>query len=410
MTLKLSGKLQGNVYAQPSKSAAHRALICAGLSQGTSVIENIEQSKDIEATARCLEAIGVCDVEFFGNTAHVRGGKPAKEYPILDCGESGSTYRFMLPISAALCKHTKFVGAPRLFERPITPLTDELAAHGAIFENNSISGGLIGGEYKVAGNVSSQYITGLLFALPLLGQKSSIKLTTPLESAGYVDMTIDMQKKFGVKNTFSEGVYSIHNAKYKACDVRVEGDYSHAAFFAVAGAIGEGVAIEGLNGKSLQGDKEILRILDDMGAKIEIRANRVTVFPGNLTATDIDAKDIPDLVPVLAVAACAAKGKTTIYNAERLRIKESDRLQTISEGLNQIGADVTVSEDGLVINGTKLTGGHASSAGDHRIAMSLAVASALCKNPVVLEGAEHVSKSAPQFWDEFKSLGGIVIE
>ncbi|MFZ5974241.1 MAG: 3-phosphoshikimate 1-carboxyvinyltransferase, partial [Bacillota bacterium] len=277
----------------------------------------------------------------------------------------------------------------------------------------TVSGRLSPGTYEMPGNVSSQFLTGLLFALPVLNGDSRIRLSSPLESGGYVEMTRAMQARFGVHSAFSDA-FTLHipgNQRYTPCAVRVEGDYSHAAFFLVAGAIGGNITLAGLSADTTQGDRAIIDILRRMGADVREDENGVHVCGQSLRGTEIDASQIPDLVPVLSVAACAAKGETRIYNAARLRFKECDRLSAVAQELSALGADISESADALHIRGTgALKGGSCKSHGDHRMAMSLAVASSICTEEVVLDGWECVSKSAAAFWEEFRQLGGCAVE
>lgn len=394
ITIKPS-KLSGKVAAPPSKSVAHRAIICAALACGGKV-DNLEFSKDIIATINALKSIGA-EIETFKNSVIIKGFH-LKDNAILNCYESGSTIRFLIPIVAALGLNATFIGEGRLPERPLDEYKRILSEKGISFtlENNKlplhISGKLKGGQYHVEGNVSSQYITGFLLAFPLVKEECNIALLSPLESAPYVDITTDVMEKFGV----SVNVLCIDkNQAYKASDYTVEGDYSQAAFWLVANALGCKLNIIGLNESSKQGDKEILSIIE----RFKNEEERI-----------IDASQIPDLVPIISVLASLTKGKTIITKAGRLRLKESDRLLATTEALSAIGADISQTDDGLMINGKEiLGGGKAKGFNDHRIVMALAVASVKCKNPVTIEGYECVDKSYPSFFDVFKTLGGEIL-
>lgn len=394
----------------PSKSVTHRAIICAALSQGKSKISNVELSKDIQATINCIEKLGLAAFEYKDKTLFVNSENPdIKENVLLNCGESGSTLRFMIPIAPLFSKSTEFTGEGRLMERPIKPLKAALAKNGINFIGNTVSGELRYGEYDIAGDVSSQFISGLLFALPILKGDSVINLKSELQSIPYVELTRYVQKKFGVNSRFTDSrtIEVMGGQRYTPCDIEIEGDYSHAAFFAVGGAIGGGVTISGLLKDSVQGDKEIFDILEKMGAQVEYGDGYIKVNKSRLHGVTIDAGNIPDLVPVLSVAGVASEGRTQIINASRLRIKESDRLSAISGELKKLGADILMTDDGLIINGGKPLAGHEVFAhNDHRIAMSLAVACAITKGEILLSGSESVAKSAINFWEEFKSLGG----
>ena len=273
-------------------------------------------------------------------------------------------------------------------------------------------GKLEAGIYEIPGNISSQFITGLLFALPLLKGDSEIRLTSALESARYVDMTLQVLKQYGVVVSCTEEGFQIPGGQsYLAQQsVQIEGDWYNAAFWLTAAAMGKKITVTCLDENSTQGDKKILDILKRMGAKVEQRDWEATVTPERLDGTDIDAGDIPDLVPILAAAAAVSRGKTRIYNAGRLRLKESDRLKSVSQVLNGLGGQVRELEDGLEITGReRLAGGRVDAAGDHRIAMMAAVAAMVCENPVEICGAQAVNKSYPGFFEDYQSLGGKVV-
>lgn len=403
MDIKIQpAKLNGTVSIPSSKSYAHRALICAALAEGISVIEGISMSKDIEATISAMSALGAeCTVGENG-TITVKGVGEAPKKAIVDCNESGSTLRFIIPIAAALGVDTEFHGRGRLPERPINIYTRELSEKGIVFDYSNtmpftISGRLLSGVYKIEGDVSSQFITGLLFALPMLEGDSTIQLTSKLESRPYVDITIECLKKFGIEIAEISDCYYIKGSqKYKSCNLKVEGDYSQAAFFYVANALGSNVILENLNENSVQGDKKILDIIMDM------------CYNGKeLVSFDADCSDIPDLVPVLTVLGCFGSGISRIYNAQRLKIKESDRLEAISVTLNKLGGKVTVTDDGLIIEPVKmLHGGVVESFGDHRIVMSAAIAATKADGDIIITGAEAVEKSYPDFFIDYNNLGG----
>ena len=401
--------LGGRIAAIASKSQAHRLLICAALADRATSLSCAELSKDIEATAACLAAL-CADIRYHNAGYHVTPREKAAVCRC-DCGESGSTLRFLLPVAAALGVETTFVLHGRLPERPLSTLWEELEAHGCKLSRPTAdtvrcAGRLTGGTYRMAGNVSSQFISGLLFALPLTGEGSNIMLTSPLESADYVRMTLAALRTFGI--TVGENEHGWHipaGQRYRSCgSARVEGDWSNAAFWLTAGAISGEMTVTGLTPDSPQGDRRIADLLARFGAEVAWRDNTVTVRPRRLRGIDIDARDIPDLVPPLALAAACAEGTTRIYGAERLRIKESDRLQSVAGALNALGAAVEILPDGLLIHGGALTGGTVDSQNDHRIAMLAAIASAVCTEPVTLHGAEAVQKSYPRFWADFEKL------
>ena len=433
-------KLKGRLDALPSKSHAHRVLIAQKLAR----MQNGEAanadnahgsgiptfSKDIEATKNCL--------------AQLDSGSPR-----LNCIESGSTMRFMLPVAMALRDEAVFIGTGKLPSRPISPLREEMERNGCTFspgtpaadaadipdgfsEICTIRGRLQPGTYRLAGNVSSQFITGLLFALPLLDGDSTLELTTALESAGYVDLTLDVLRDFGImidEKRSPEGfnTYVINgNQRYtEPADVTVQGDWSNAAFWLACGALGGDVTLDGVDMTSSQRDKEFADILMQMGAHLEVSScgtsmdstsatgglSSIRCTGNGLSAADIDVAQIPDLVPVLATVMALADGASEITHAERLRIKESDRIFTVHDFLSKLGADITDEGSGLSVIGKRtLSGGEVCGHNDHRIVMAAAVASCGCTGPVIIRGAEAVNKSYPDFFRDFAALGGEVCE
>lgn len=413
------GSLSGKVIIPSSKSICHRAVICAGLSKGTSKISNVIFSEDIEATVMAMKKLGV-SVNMGESTLEIEAeGKLEINNTIIDCNESGSTLRFLIPVGATTAKRIEFTGRGRLADRPLAPYYEIFDKHNLYYKNNNgklpliIEGKLDSGEYKVKGNISSQFISGLLFALPLLEGDSKIIITTPLESKPYVDLTIEMLKKFSIhiENNDYKVIYIRGNQKYKAVDYRVEGDFSQAAFWLAAGVLGANVVCEGLNMKSRQGDKAILDIIEDMGGNLLVEGDSVRALPSSTKGITIDASQCPDLVPILTVLAAMSLGTTEIINAGRLRIKESDRLSAITCELNKLGADIEERPEGLLIRGRKtLKGGLVKSWNDHRIAMALAIASIKCTEPIIIEDSDCIKKSYPEFWEDFRSLGGMLNE
>ncbi|MEM1483680.1 3-phosphoshikimate 1-carboxyvinyltransferase [Oscillospiraceae bacterium PP1C4] len=403
-------RLCGEITAPPSKSEAHRALICAALAAGDSIVSPLSASEDMIATAQVLRAMGMQITREAGSAA-VRGGTCAKGEVTLDCKESGSTLRFLLPVAAALGLQAVFCGEGRLPERPIGTLSNQLKEHGITFSAErmpfTISGKLTGGCFTLPGDVSSQFVSGLLFALPLVDSDSEIVLTSPLQSAGYVDMTLSTLRQSGIEIIITENGYRINgNQVYRAGDKAVEGDYSNAAFWLCAGAIGGEISVGGLDADSMQGDRAIVEVIRRFGGTIATENSIVTSGKTPLSGCRIDAAPIPDLVPVIAVMAAFAQGNTEIYNAARLRIKESDRLQAVSALLRNLGGKVDEYPDRLVIHGGGLRGGEADGANDHRIIMAAAVAAQLCSEPVIIRGAQAVNKSYPNFFDDLIKLGG----
>lgn len=425
-------KLKGTLCAPPSKSHAHRVLIAQKLAEIQRTFNGREEhgknhtipsfSQDIEATKNCLAQMD-------------------KNMPFLDCKESGSTLRFMLPVAMAFKDEAVFMGTGKLPYRPISPLKEEMENHGCTFimsdpshksrdrykEICTIKGRLRPGDYRLAGNVSSQFITGLLFALPVLNGDSTLTLTTKLESAGYVDLTMDVLKAFGIKITekFSPEGFNIYiiegNQIYREPEkTAIQCDWSNAAFWLAAGALGGDITLSGLDLASSQRDKQIAGILENMGADLKIHTaaspaagslSTVQCTGTRLSACDVNVSQIPDLVPVLAAVMSLSEGTSMITNAERLRIKESDRLHTVFDFLSKLGADITDGGSGLSITGCPmLAGGQVYGHNDHRIVMAAAIASCCCSQPVIIRGAEAVNKSYPTFFKDFAALGGEVYE
>ena len=416
-------KLQGIVHAPSSKSMGHREIICAGLAEGTSIIDNISMSKDIEATCRCLRALGV-QVEdavskYPGRSAlRITGtGRLRGAAGSADCGESGSTLRFFIPLGALLGEPFTFAGHGKLVSRPLDAyynIFDKQNLHYTTTEGQlplTVNGRLRPGIYQLPGDVSSQFVSGLLFALPLLDGDSVIEITSNLESAAYVDMTLSCLAKYGIKvQNENHRRYIIKGGQqYKAGSGNVEGDWSQAAFWAVGGALGAGISCTGVDSNSLQGDKAICEIMQRMGADVQVGNHAVTVGSSRTKAVVIDGANCPDIIPVLTALAAVSEGTTRIINAGRLRIKECDRLAAMTSELNKLGACVTELTDGLIITGRPegLPGGVQVDAwNDHRIAMSLAIVAQRCKEPVILTGAGSVQKSYPDFWQDYQSVGG----
>ncbi|QZY53642.1 3-phosphoshikimate 1-carboxyvinyltransferase [Crassaminicella profunda] len=417
--------LNGEVKIPPSKSMSHRAIICAALSEGESLIENIAFSDDIIATLEAMKSFGITaqNSEIDENgicSVHIQGKKKLKLLNHqIDCKESGSTIRFLIPMAGILGEKVTYTGRGKLVERPLDTYYKIFKEQNIDYSNNegklplSVEGILKSGTFKMKGNISSQFITGLLFVLPLLDGDSKILITTELESKGYVDLTLDMLKKFSIEvenNNYEEFIIK-GNQKYKSDNYRVEGDFSQAAFFIVAGILGESMKCKDLNIDSLQGDKAILDIVGKMGADIAIHDDFVKVKQSKTEGMIIDASQCPDLVPILSVLGALSKGTTKIVNAARLRIKESDRLKAMATELSKLGADIKELEDGLEIHGKEeLKGGVVDSWNDHRIAMALAVASIKCTEPVIIQNNDAVKKSYPRFWKDFEKLGGKINE
>lgn len=394
--------LKGSITPPPSKSQSHRVLIAAALAEGVSMLRNVALSQDIEATIRCLEALGASfrwEREALAVTGLAGQAAPQGELPLLDCGESGSTLRFLIPIALALRGGGRFTGRGRLMERPQGPYFDLFREKGISFEQKdgvlTVSGRLEPGTFSLPGNVSSQFITGLLYALPLLSGESEILLTTPLESRGYVDMTLDALERFGVRVEREDcGRFSIPGGQtFQARDLAVEADWSNAAFWYAAIGLGSQLELDGLNAFSSQGDMRIVPYYLKMRGKGPV---------------ELDVSQCPDLVPALAAqAALRGEGLTTrLVNAARLRMKESDRLSTTAALLTALGGRAEEGPDFLTVHGGTLTGGMVDCANDHRIAMAAAIAATACTGPVTVLGAQCVQKSYPDFWEVYKNLGG----
>ncbi|MDJ1121390.1 3-phosphoshikimate 1-carboxyvinyltransferase [Olsenella sp. YH-ols2217] len=420
--------LLGSVVAPPSKSQAHRALIEAALADRPSTVLCAGTNADIEATVRCLRALGASlswDGDAWAVVPIDRRSSCASEVT-LDCGESGSTLRFLLPVTPALGVTARFVGAGRLLQRPLGPLVAALEKHGAAVEQGEdaivVTGRLQAGCFCLPGDVSSQFVSGLLFAAQLLGAPSRIAVAEPVSSKAYVDLTVRALRRFGVAVCVTRARKG--EAPYLCFDVAgtgpvapehpvvVEGDWSAAAFWLCAGALGSSVTVEGLDLSSPQGDRQVLGALALLGCRVTRGRGQCAAAPdGSLVARSIDVDAVPDLVPPLAAVMALAPGDGRITGASRLRIKESDRLATVRAGLGALGACVREEGDDLQFSGVEgLAGGVVDACNDHRIAMMAAVAATRCSCPVTIRGAECVSKSYPGFWDDYRALGGVVEE
>lgn len=407
----LQSKLSGNVNVPSSKSMTHRFLLAAGLAGGCTV-SNVSFSQDIYATMRCLAALGMqCTADEEEGTIRVEKGEVPDGMPVFDCGESGSTLRFFLPVALQLCENgAEFVGSGRLMERPQQPYYEIFARHGVVFFADDkvirVRGKLEAGNYALSGAISSQFVTGLLFALSLCKEGvSRVIITDELQSKAYVDMTIAAMRAFGVMVDNKDGQYREFvvpgGQNYIGRDVSVEADYSQAAFFLTAAYLGNRVKVTGLSEDSLQGDRAIVPLLAKLKRK------------GDIT---INISEIPDLAPILAVAASVRNGKTSIVGGIRLRYKESDRITSTVTELKKLGAQITELSDGMEIVGSKQFGSvgtiFCDSWNDHRIAMALAIAATRCLpgTTVVINGAQAVAKSYPDFWDTYASLGGVIMQ
>ena len=402
-------KLCGEVSAIPSKSMAHRLLVCAALTEGVTRIRCAETCEDIDATVSCLRAMG-SNIVRIGNYYIVPKitATPCQSV-VLDCGESGTTLRFMMCIAAGLGLRAQFRGSQRLLERPLSPLEEVLTDHGIVISRDDSgiiqSGKAFGENYEISGDVSSQFISGLLMMLPLC-RGVSVTVTGKFESKPYVDLTVSAMRQADLGVEIKDRTYTVRG-RYDLRDCSVEGDWSNSAFFLCASALGGDIGVTNLSADSLQGDRGVLSVLTDFGAEINTDNNKISCRAQGLAAAQIDATDIPDLVPVLSVVAALSAGRTVITGAARLTLKESDRLQTVCKLITDLGGRCEVTCDGLIIDGvSKLSGGEVDGSNDHRIVMSAAIAAIGCDAPVVINGAQAVNKSYPGFFDDFVSLGG----
>lgn len=440
-----------------SKSQAHRLLICAALADSATRLHHVPPSRDAEATCRCLQALGAglrqdaedlsvapigrseTDIRSHSDSAEkpecavgavsCESASPApagsgRDVPVLDCGESGSTLRFLLPVAAALGAQCAFTGQGKLSQRPLEPLYSELIAHGAVLSPQgafplTCGGKLRPGIYRLAGNVSSQFISGLLLALPLLEKESEIRVSGPLESGPYVDMTLQALESFGVhweKGVPEDAADSVlfrlpGGQRYRSPgEASVEADWSGAAFFLAAGALSPtGLTVQGLHSCSLQGDREILSLLRAFGAEVSVDGSAVFCRWAPLRGVEIDASNIPDLVPVLAAVAAHARGDTRIRGIRRLRLKESDRVVSVLAMIRGLGGEAEAGENEIVIHGKGgLPGGRVDAFRDHRIVMAAAVAASRADGPSEIQGIEAADKSYPGFFDRWQALGGAV--
>lgn len=399
--------LSGAVTPPASKSMAHRLIIAAALGGGISTIHNVSTSKDIEATLRCMAAMGTGVEQADNHTLRIHGlghSVPQRFDPAqllhFDCGESGSTLRFLIPIALAVVGGGVFTGQGRLMERPQQPYFDLFVEKGISYQLEdgvlTVQGRLTAGEYRLPGNVSSQFFTGLLFALSLLDEPSTIISTTALESAGYINMTIEAMRTAGISVAaqWGQNRFTVSPAPYTSFEATVEADWSQAAFWYAANFLDSAVQLNGLNPRSAQGDMVISELYWKLAR------------PGD---TEIDVSGCPDLLPPLAVMAAVRSGTTHFTNAARLRMKESDRLTTVHQLLTALGGRSEEGADFLTVHGLPaLAGGTVDGANDHRIVMAATIAATACSGPVTILGAQAVSKSYPDFFEVYQSLGGTI--
>lgn len=399
-----------------SKSYVHRMALCAALADGKSVISNVNFSNDINATLDCIKILG-CSVNITDDKIEIKGGKFNKELSLYNCGESASTLRFIIPIVLSAVGVGKFVGSETLLKRPLDTYFKVFGDNNIEFDYKTgeylyAKGDFIKDEYFLNGDVSSQFITGMLLALSHLGGKRKINIVNELLSKPYIDITLEVMEQFGVNVDYSENTFTIQDSTFKPQVLSAQGDYSQSAFFLVAAMLGGKIELGNLPQKTSQGDSVIVDLLKRMGGRIERCGDRLIAYKSELKSMGtIDAKDFPDIVPPLALLCTRCLGDTVITNVSRLKIKESDRILATANLLNTLGADVKFDDNNIYIKGdTALHGGTVSSVNDHRIAMTAAVASIASKESIIIEESESVKKSYPKFFEDFVRLGGIKVE
>lgn len=412
-------RTSGTLILPASKSACHRAIICASLADGQSVLSNISLSSDIEATIGCMKALGA-SIESGNESGQliIHGCQPQnRNQPVvLDARESGSTLRFLIPVASLSSQPAVFHGSPVLLSRPMGIYADLFLSQNLVFDQSGseikVCGPLQGGLFQIPGDVSSQFISGLLFASPLMEQGSVIAVLPPFESQSYTDMTVQMMNTFGIdiKRPTPSG-FETACQSYKPCDLRVESDYSQMAFFAVLAALSDALSFEGMNPGSLQGDKVILDFIEQAGARVVWNGDTVTVEPAkNPVSIKADLANCPDLGPILCVLAAYLPGKSVLNHTRRLRIKESDRAMAMEQELKKWGVNIQVFEDSIEIEGKReWKADHTviiDSHNDHRIVMAMTIFGLLAKSPSIIEGAQAVNKSYPDFFKDVEKIGG----
>ena len=404
----------GEINIPPSKSMAHRAIICASLSNGKSIIDNIAYSDDILATIQGMKSLGA-KIKKNNNMLEIEGISDFSQINNLtiDCNESGSTLRFFIPIFSLTNKKITFKGKNRLLQRP-QKIYEKIFKEQNFYyfqddQKIEIYGSIKAGTYTIDGNISSQFISGLLFTLPLLSKDSTIKINPPFESKSYIDLTLDMLKTFGIEAKFIDDltIFIPGNQKYLPTNYTVEGDFSQLAFFAVLGSLNNSITCKGLKLDSKQGDKEIIEIIKKCNLKVEEIENGYRFFKGIPQNTNINLENCPDLGPILTVLSACGNGDFKIYNAQRLRLKESDRIEAMEMELKKLGVTISSDNNNIYITGDDNYNscnevfGHK----DHRIVMSLAIMATLLDKPLTIEGAEAINKSYPSFFNDLSSLG-----
>ena len=404
-------EVEGKVRAPSSKSYTIRGLVCAALASGQSEITHPLSSDDTEAAINVLSEVGI-DIHQEEDLWRVSGGNFHAPDTDLFCGDSAATLRFMTAICSIVPGKCRLVAGPSLSRRPVKPLVQALgklsvdcSSHGEVPPVIVEGGRLKGGIAELPGDISSQFVSALLFIAPFAENGASIKLTTPLESKPYVMMTLDCLEKFGIKVSQIPDGFEISRQRYKPAKYEVEGDWSSASYFLALGAISDEVEVGNLNPDSMQGDKMMLNLLEDMGAQVKINKNSVSVSKSKLNAIKANLSDCIDLLPTMAALAAAADGTSEFVGIERARIKESNRIAAVREGLKRMGIKVTEERDRLTIVGSRPKGAIIDSQGDHRIAMAFSILGTAAGGTTIT-GAECVSKTFPEFWDILKSIGG----
>lgn len=419
MNVKIKpNEIKGKLKSIPSKSLLHRAIILSGIAKGReTILDQVNTiSEDIEATLTCLEKLGA-KTKVEGDSIRITSlGNIKKSKVELHCKESGTTLRLLLPLVSTFSKEATVDCSESLRKRPIRELIETLEESGLYFKEKgfpiNISGNVTTDFFKISGDISSQYVSGLLLLSSLLDQRSSIYLTTKLESKAYVNITIKVLRDFGIiVNELEDGVFEIYGGRDKILppkEYQIEGDWSNAAIFLVGGCLGDSIKMSGLNLESSQGDKKIVEILKKAGAILTCSDDFISSNRSHLNSFEVDFSETPDLFPILSVVAALSKGQSILKGGERLKLKESNRIESTFQMLKSLGADVKKREDGLIIQGKEiLDGGIVNSFNDHRIVMSVTMASIRCKEPVSIVNAGAVKKSYPNFFDDFKKVGGI---
>ena len=415
----ISAPLKGVVAAPASKSEAHRRMICAGLTKGTTTLGGFMDSADTAATARCLKALGA-QIEEKDDELTITGyAKKISKLPVLDCGESGSTLRFFVPIALAMADGGVFRMHGRLGQRPMDVYRDLFVPRGVRWRMGvgcdgaaelTVKGALEAGHYVMPGNVSSQFVSGLLFALPMLAEDSTLTVEPPVESADYIRMTVEALTQSGIQleeiAPFSWRIAG--NQNYQAKDGKLSGDYSQAAVLLCAGALGHQVMVTGLAQETTQGDRAVLAHLASLGAKVQEDASGVTVTAEALHGAALDMANCPDIAPILALVCQMAEGESRLAGCGRLRLKECDRLAATVETLNLLGGNAKAEGDTIVIQGVKVLKGGVTlpNYNDHRMVMLGMVAASIAKEPVTVQGVEALNKSWPEFVNVYQNLGG----